>query len=84
MSEQDRVTESEWTTVAQFATRAEGDVAVSALSAADVPCKLVVEDARGDGPHGIDPNLGPEAAGVELRVPEDRVGEATALLTDQR
>ena len=83
MSEQDRVTESEWTTVARFATRAEGEVAVSALSAADVPCKLVVEDGEGPGPHGIDPNLGPEISGVEVRVPEDRVGEATALLTDQ-
>lgn len=69
----------EWPIIRQFGTRAEGDVAVSALSAADIPCELVVDHIEG-GPQGIDPNLDQATSGVQLRVPHDRVDEALALL----
>lgn len=72
-------TTEEWPTIHQFGTRAEGDVAVSALSAADIPSKLVVDHTEG-GPQGIDPNLDQATSGVQLRVPHDRVDEALALL----
>lgn len=72
--------EGDWPTVAQFATRGEGDAAVSALSAADLPCKLVVDHTDAPGPQGIDPNLGQATSGVQVRVPPDRLDEALALL----
>lgn len=80
MGDQDRVTETEWPTIAQFGTRAEGEVAVSALSAADVPCKLVVDHTEPPGPQGIDPNLDQATSGVQLCVPPQQVDEALALL----
>lgn len=84
MAEERPVTDGDWDTVAQMATRAEGKAAVSALSAADIPCKLVVDHTEPPGPEGIDPNLGQATSGVQVRVPKDRRDEALALLsTDQ-
>lgn len=80
MTEQDRVSDSDWPTVAQFGSRAEGEVAVSALSAADVPCKLVVDHTEEPAPQGLEPNIGQATSGAQLRVPSDRVDEARALL----
>lgn len=73
-------TEEQWPTITQFGTRGEGEVAVSALSAADIPCKLVVDHTEEPGPQGIDPSLGQATSGAQLRVPPDRVDEALALL----
>lgn len=74
------VTEEDWPTIAQFGSRAEGEVAVSALSAADLPSKLVVDHTEEPGPQGLDPNLDQSTSGAQLRVPPDRVDEALALL----
>lgn len=81
MAEERPVTEGDWETVAQMATRAEGKAAISALSAADVPCKLVVDHTDAPAPEGIDPNIGQATSGVQVRVPRERRDEALALLS---
>lgn len=84
MSEDRPVIEDDWQTVAQLATRAEGKAAVSALTAADVPAKLVVDHTDPPAPEGIDPNIGQASSGVQVRVPPERHEEALAVLsTDQ-
>lgn len=75
------VVEDDWPTIAQFATRTEGDVAVSALTAADVPSKLVVGHTEPPGPQGIDPNLDQATSGVQVRVAPEHVDEALAVLS---
>lgn len=75
-----RPTTEQWPTIAQFATSGEGEVAVSALSAADIPSKLVVDHTEEPAPQGLHPNIDQSTSGVQLRVPEDRVEEAVALL----